>query len=817
MTRVGNGGARRAAMAALIGVAAAAAISLGSGSVASAQGTPTNSGQTQPGGSTSSGGSSVSGGSGQEGGTGTSGGSSQPGSGGTPANANDELSCTPIDTTTESGAQMLGEKARVVIIAGSDPADRELAKTIAGASSGSLEIVESYALGEKAPKGFVPLDLSEGSASRQQLVETPGPYIALVVGDEKGEVDPVLVDELSAFVYSTSELGVDAANPMGSIASKYVERASGRPAADRLTVAAEDAAIAPRWDQGTLIVDLAGRAGRTTIDVSGLTLGGEPLCGGASVLPFRVVTSGSQGPAGLTGKELAGQVDGLDLAQAAIPSTADLGGGTTAPSSTPATTAPKDSGDGAADDGGGGSSLLPVLLVAVFVLGVAGLVAYVLIARRRDDPATTGWTGGPTGPVTPASPHGPSPIAGQPAAAPPVAVMAPVAAAAVPTGRAVTPPAFVPLDFGDPAPGWTAAVPGDGSVRISDLGLMRVQPMETAHGRTWSSQSSVAVGAAGWLEKKAGRGEDAEPTVRLHEARRGLVGVYDGTGGAGSAPARRLRDGTEQTGAFVASRLARDLVESWYAGVVERGAVASDAEGLRDFLAAAFRDEAEFSLESSAGLKGSLSRVLPTTMALAAFGTLERDGRQLTLVDALWAGDSRTYLLTPGAGLQVLSVDDTRETDALALIRNDQPMDNLVSADRPFRVNHRQVTLDSPGVILTATDGCFGYVKTPAHFEHLVLTSLQASTTLEGWAGEVIEVLSSFTADDASFALAAVGFPSFASLRSAFAERGAFVAEHHWVPFDGLTDDGAIDQRREQSWAGYRDLYHARLQDPPPS
>ena len=65
---------------------------------------------------------------------------------------------------------------------------------------------------------------------------------------------------------------------------------------------------------------------------------------------------------------------------------------------------------------------------------------------------------------------------------------------------------------------------------------------------------------------------------------------------------------------------------------------------------------------------------------------------------------------------------------AMALIRNDMPMDNLVSADKPFRINHRQYDLTSPTMLLTATDGCFGYVHTPAHFEFLILTIWQRNS-----------------------------------------------------------------------------------------
>jgi serine/threonine protein phosphatase PrpC len=320
--------------------------------------------------------------------------------------------------------------------------------------------------------------------------------------------------------------------------------------------------------------------------------------------------------------------------------------------------------------------------------------------------------------------------------------------------------------------------------------------------------------AAGWLEKKPGLGEDAEPTLRLHESGRGLLGVYDGVGGSGSAAARRLRDGTELSGAYVAARLTRDLVEAWYTRSIDGHAELDDetGEALATWLRAALRDEAEFLPAARGGLRGSLHRVLPTTAAVLAFGPGGTEHEPTARADVWWAGDSRAFVLTPLGGLQVLSVDDTREHDALALIRNDQPMDNLVSADRPFALHRSSVEVSGPAVFLVATDGCYGYLRTPAHFEYLLLRMLEAATSLEEWAVGIVDTLAGFTGDDASFSLAAVGFSGLESMQGAFAERYDYLYGQHWMPFreaDG--DPERIEALREESWLVYRDLYHARL------
>jgi hypothetical protein len=60
------------------------------------------------------------------------------------------------------------------------------------------------------------------------------------------------------------------------------------------------------------------------------------------------------------------------------------------------------------------------------------------------------------------------------------------------------------------------------------------------------------------LEKIAGQGEDSDPIVR-HGRGLGLVAVFDGMGGAGGT-VYETPDGPH-TGAYLASRLARDVVE----------------------------------------------------------------------------------------------------------------------------------------------------------------------------------------------------------------------------------------------------------------
>ena len=64
-------------------------------------------------------------------------------------------------------------------------------------------------------------------------------------------------------------------------------------------------------------------------------------------------------------------------------------------------------------------------------------------------------------------------------------------------------------------------------------------------------------------------------------------------------------------------------------------------------------------------------------------------------------------------------------------LRRDSVVSNAMSADTDFHVSYRKVELQAPFLVACATDGCFGYVRSPMHFEHLVLSHLQACRSID--------------------------------------------------------------------------------------
>jgi hypothetical protein len=303
-----------------------------------------------------------------------------------------------------------------------------------------------------------------------------------------------------------------------------------------------------------------------------------------------------------------------------------------------------------------------------------------------------------------------------------------------------------------------------------------------------------------WTECIVDHGEDADPLVLYQRSTgHGMVSVFDGVGGAGRTTAGRTTDGRVRTQAWVASRRVRALAEEWF--------VRATGTGLGEHIAER--------LPAPAGgptrMRGTIHREFPTTLAGLEFLV---DGREVRW-DALWAGDSRCYVAEPVLGLQQLSRDDTDSSDALDLLVQDPPMTNMVSAGKAFALNRWTGAAPLPCLLVCATDGFFGYVSTPALFEHVLWDTLVRSQDVVHWAAQLAERVRGYTGDDASLAVVALGFSGFGELRSAFRDRAAYLATEHADVMNRVPDgdQAALVVAREHSWHRYRPTYERRLPD----
>ena len=214
-----------------------------------------------------------------------------------------------------------------------------------------------------------------------------------------------------------------------------------------------------------------------------------------------------------------------------------------------------------------------------------------------------------------------------------------------------------------------------------------------------------------------------------------------------------------RTGAYLASRIARDVVENRMLELLEpdwnlNGKAA--AEDLRRSVRQALEQRLTELKAPPSRLRSKLLRALPTTMAVVALQRADRGGPDWA-GHVFWAGDSRVYVLTQ-TGIAQLSTDDLRDPgDALTNLRHDSVVSNAMSADTEFHVSYRRVELQAPFLLVGATDGCFGYVQTPMHFERLLLRSLAGARNTQAWSSAVQAEIIPITGDDAAMAVLGVG------------------------------------------------------------
>jgi serine/threonine protein phosphatase PrpC len=300
--------------------------------------------------------------------------------------------------------------------------------------------------------------------------------------------------------------------------------------------------------------------------------------------------------------------------------------------------------------------------------------------------------------------------------------------------------------------------------------------------------------------KVAGEGEDSDPILRVGPDL-GLLGVFDGMGGAGG----RVYDTPDgrHSGAYIASRFARNVVERLMLELIKPewtlDGPATAAELHRALASSMAARLAELKAPETT-LRSKLVKALPTTMTLAVLQRTD-PAASVYACHLFWAGDSRAYVVEPEGGVRQLTTDDLRSGgDAMRNLTDDSVMSNCISADTEFHVNHRQVELQAPFLLLCATDGCFAYVRSPMHFEHLLLSTLQEARDVGAWQQALEARVTAITGDDAAIALLGLG-ADLDGFKKLFKDRTKEVGRRYIDPLDEL--EGQIS-RAEQELAGLR-------------
>ena len=287
------------------------------------------------------------------------------------------------------------------------------------------------------------------------------------------------------------------------------------------------------------------------------------------------------------------------------------------------------------------------------------------------------------------------------------------------------------------------------------------------------------------VEKKPGNGEDSF-VYALNESR-ALVGVFDGGPGAGEIPALKGK-----SGGYLASRAAAAAYLHWFEAL--QPGQESDPDDVKERVRTYLKLCRE---QAGPGFSGRL----PTTGA-AAICSPARGGADVQLH---WAGDSRVYLLD-GAGLAQLTEDDPGGIDAMQSLSGERRTANRMRGDRNFTIHTARLTMNRPGLLFAATDGCFRHLGTPMEFEYLLLSTLQRSPNAESWESGLSEALGKTAEDDCSISGIALNAGSFDELKRQLAGRSSLVYRTYIRGLDACTEE-----EKQQLWEHYRDHYQRLL------
>jgi hypothetical protein len=143
--------------------------------------------------------------------------------------------------------------------------------------------------------------------------------------------------------------------------------------------------------------------------------------------------------------------------------------------------------------------------------------------------------------------------------------------------------------------------------------------------------------------------------------------------------------------------------------------------------------------------------------------------------------------------------------DAFSNLRNDAKLSNIVHAGGQFSISCVQKKFSQPVIILTATDGVFGYFLTPMHFEFVLLNTLMQASSVKDWETKLSERISRITGDDFALLCAIFGLDEFEKMQQYFSERYQTLRETYIRP----CQDASVEEM-QVLWEQYKNNYYRR-------
>ena len=268
--------------------------------------------------------------------------------------------------------------------------------------------------------------------------------------------------------------------------------------------------------------------------------------------------------------------------------------------------------------------------------------------------------------------------------------------------------------------------------------------------------------------KKAG-GEDA---FAYHLNRQALhaQAVFDGCGGSGAWKYAEYRNAT---GAFIAAHSMAKAFLTWFDTVTPN----SLNEGIGT-VAESFRKMAKKTLSdlkkqcAPMRVLGSLVKNFPCTASISFVS--QKDGHPQ--LSAFNAGDSRVYILFPSKGLIQLTTDDLLgNPDPLENLRDSAPHTNQLDADSDFVINTLQLEMPLPCAVLCATDGAFGYVRSPMDFVFMLLDELMHANSFSAFEESLTARIAATAGDDVTCLMSFYGWGGIENVKRLLTGRYQYI------------------------------------------
>lgn len=277
----------------------------------------------------------------------------------------------------------------------------------------------------------------------------------------------------------------------------------------------------------------------------------------------------------------------------------------------------------------------------------------------------------------------------------------------------------------------------------------------------------------------------------------GYISVFDGCGGMGS---KKYAEHNYMSGARIASALAAKITSDFS----EKGGFkldGSDGKILGKMYKELFTDVKEMlKVPGEMEIGGDFFKSLPTTAAIV---TVYSDNSDKLLCGFLWAGDSRCYFLDE-KGLRQVSEDNLETSeDAFSNLRNDSRLSNVINADFDFVLYEKIMEVNTPVIIIAATDGAFNYFSTPMEFEYVLLKSLVDSSSEEEWKYVLSKIIDKYTGDDYTIIAAIYGFKSFDDCRRYYKNRLMIINDKFISHIDKASEDELYEL-----WLEYKKEYY---------